>query len=131
MRGSNLWKVSVAFFMLSLILPSYYAHDWPENSATYGVEVLAFGWFGIIGAEPRWFANVIYFYVVGCLSSLRYIRFKFLFVLLLILTAVSVLVSDQVGFSRSNKIPDDFHFSVGAYIWSLSLLVAAYSAMKN
>jgi hypothetical protein len=124
MSKNIFWKASILVYLVSLFLPAYKSHAWPIDKGPLGIEVLAVGWFAIIFAEPRWFANIAYFYVILCKASSTKIRAPSFTLLFLLFTALSITILYR--FSPASLGVEDFRFSYGAYTWSVSLLLASY-----
>ena len=59
--------VAVALYAASLFLPAFAC---PRTAGFLGYEVLLIGWLGVVGLDPRWFANSAFVWVVvATLSS--------------------------------------------------------------
>ena len=111
--------MAAMIFVISLCLPAYVdGPPSPHQKAVYGAEVLLVGFIGGLVGEPRWLANPIFIYVVlGCLAERR-IRTPQLLGFLLLVVAVSLLVYQ----------PRTIQWAVGAYVWGLSMVLAAFIA---
>ncbi len=116
--------ISVLLFVASLALPAF---NCPKPSVGfYGYETLAYGWLGLIYLDIRWFANLIYAWLVFSILMPQKVKqppswviFSALFLAVLSIPLPSAGCSSSGGaavFSES--------LSSGGYLWVVALLIA-------
>ncbi|MBY0526668.1 MAG: hypothetical protein K2R98_24945 [Gemmataceae bacterium] len=116
--------VVVLWYAGSLFLPVFYIED---HSPQYGIQVLMFGWFGLVAGIIGWFANPLFLF--GLLLCL-FCRFRTVFWL----SAVGLLIAltsfslHTVGYTDEG--PETLTgFGAGFYCWLASLVLLTVGSL--
>jgi len=116
--------ISLVLFALSLTQQVFKCY----SSGYLGYEVLMVGWAGILFLEPRWLANLFYFYVVIKVLSPKSIQPKTSAVILLI-AAFTSLVIPAGGCPTTGGVNMTQGLKLGGYLWVVALALLAFSAL--
>lgn len=116
--------ISLALYAWSLLLPAFVC----TSRGFMGYEVLVYGWLGLIYFDPRWFANVLYFWIV--INVFLRSRTTPLWVPIAaeILALVSIPFASAGCESVGGAAVFSRHLAIGGYVWfaSVSTSVAVW-----
>jgi hypothetical protein len=127
--------VSLAVFLASLASPVFLIDSYPDDRYRFGIGILACGWVGPLHGEFRWYANLIFLYVMYKLFSGAPIFCRWLLFLALFLSAATMLFPyhrntyGQFGHTYAHfgirSFSNIVSFELGVYLWAASMLLAA------
>ncbi|SFG85026.1 hypothetical protein SAMN05518865_12055 [Duganella sp. CF458] len=117
--------VSVSAYASSLLMPAFLC----RSNSMLGFQVLLMGWIAVIGLQPAWFANILYF-----IMTYRLVRGTNTRNLLLPGAASFLAIAGLAGGPGCG--PDianiSLGLSAGGYLWiGAILVVSAYYAAKR
>src|SRR4051812_31340083 len=120
-QRKHLALLAAAAYLASLALPAYVTLPPDQYSkSVYGYEILLTGWIASAAGDIRWFANLLFFYVLLWRGALgRRVVIPKVIAVLLSLVAFSMLMPPVPGMF------DKMRFTIGAFVWGASLLLAA------
>ena len=116
-------------FLMSLLLPVFEcpAHD----KSFYGYVVLMIGWIGLIGLDPRWFANPMLLLMLWRLATNRVSDGKFLPVFAAVL-AVAAIPIHAAGCEGGGGAPGLTNgLAIGGYLWVAAVLATSWSYLNR
>lgn len=118
--------ISLVLFALSLTQPVFICY----GASYLGYEVLMIGWLGIPLLEPRWIANLFYFYIIFkvTFSDNKQPQFS---AIVLIITAFTTLTIPAGGCPITGGVDMSRGLRLGGYLWVASLLLLAFSTFTN
>jgi restriction system protein len=116
--------VSVAAFVAACFQPAFLCQHGGRSWAGY--EVLAIGWLGVVGFDPRWWANVCLVLLWRWLLLDKPRGFPRVSFSLCLLVAPSALVlNSPIGCPGMDTPTPAIGPAAGSYLWAAALLVAA------
>jgi len=123
--------MSVAFYTISLFLPSFNCGEGHRPSSV-GYEVLVQGWLGIIALEPRWYANIFYFYfVVLGITQKKYKPNPYVVFFLFISAISSPIFPGWVTCSAGDVMAPAKGLAIGGYLWVCAILLVVIPALPE
>lgn len=110
---------SVVLYGASLLLPAMYTAD----GAVPAIEVLEFGWLGILEFRPAWYANPAYLATLVWISRNKLPRAQKAAALAVVLSSTSWLAPGWPAEQGELRLVDVSALGSGYYVWSLSILL--------
>ena len=136
---SNFYRISIALYLSSLVLPALSQGEGPGLGAI-GIELLLIGWlqipFGLIFLDHAniwlriclvvpWLANPVY---ILCLTGFKGLRpFKFTILLLCCILFSGVYLLDSRAMAGPSAAVVQTVPLIGSYMWFSSFLVLGYA----
>lgn len=131
----NLAAIACTAFLASLASPVFLMEDYPDDRYQFGIETLASGWLGPLYGEFRWYANLIFIYVIYKLLAGRPVFCRWLLFLALSLSAATMLFpyhrntygkfDHMYSWFGARSFSDIISFEFGVYVWAASMAIAA------
>jgi hypothetical protein len=117
--------VSVGAYASSLLMPALLC----RSNQMMGFQVLLMGWLGIIGLQPAWFANILYFLMIYRVARGTNNRNVFLPGAASFLAIAGLAGGPGCGPDIGNM---SLGLSAGGYLWIAAILVvSAYYAANR
>ncbi|WP_331352963.1 hypothetical protein [Cellvibrio sp. UBA7671] len=116
---------SLMLFAISMWLPAFEC----TRDSLKGYEVLISGWLGIIGLDPRWYANVLYAYVIfRSLINKNYTPSTISSALLVSAAIASFVFISPLACPAMDTMSPSKGLAVGGKVWCSALISASVLA---
>ena len=116
--------ISVLIFIASLFFPGF---DCGGRKSSLGIEILFSGAFGIFVLDPRWYANLIYFYIAFNVIFKNSPNMSNINVFSMAILAISsYIIPPWAACPSGGTLNSAKGLGLGGYIWAASLLTLAF-----